>query len=56
MTDLTLTCRRTIKAAPEAIFNAWLDPAMMTKFMSPRPDMHVREARSDARVGGAFFV
>jgi uncharacterized protein YndB with AHSA1/START domain len=56
MTDLTLTCRRIIAAAPEAIYNAWLDPAMITQFMSPRPDMHVREARSDARVGGNFFV
>ena len=56
MTDLTLTARRTIKAPPERVFNAWLDPAMMSKFMSPRPDMHVREARSDAKVGGRFYV
>lgn len=56
MTDLSLTCRRTIKASPEQIYNAWLDPAMMTRFMSPRPDMHVAEARSDAREGGRFFV
>ncbi|WP_349437542.1 SRPBCC family protein [Pararhizobium sp. A13] len=56
MTDLSLTCRRTIKANPKQIYNAWLDPAMMTRFMSPRPDMHVAEARSDAREGGRFFV
>jgi uncharacterized protein YndB with AHSA1/START domain len=56
MTDLTLTVRRTIKASPEKVYNAWLDPAMMTRFMSPRPDMHVREARSDARAGGRFYV
>jgi len=56
MDDLTLTTSRVIKAAPERIFNAWLDPAMMTRFMVPRPDMHVREARADARIGGRFFV
>jgi uncharacterized protein YndB with AHSA1/START domain len=56
MTDLSLTCRRVIKASPEQVYNAWLDPAMMTRFMSPRPDMHVREARADPRVGGRFFV
>lgn len=56
MTDLTLTSRRTIKASPKRIYDAWLDSAMMAKFMTPRPDMHVREARSDARVGGRFFV
>jgi uncharacterized protein YndB with AHSA1/START domain len=56
MTDLTLTVSRTIKATPKRIYDAWLDPAMMTRFLSPRPDMHVREARSDAQVGGRFFV
>ena len=56
MNDLTLTTSRVIKATPERIFNAWLDPAMMTRFMMPRPEMHVREARSDARIGGRFFV
>ncbi|MFM2355419.1 MAG: hypothetical protein RLZZ528_1155 [Pseudomonadota bacterium] len=56
MTDLTLTARRIIKAPPERVFNAWLDPAMMMKFMSPGPDVHVSEARADARVGGRFLV
>jgi uncharacterized protein YndB with AHSA1/START domain len=56
MTDLSLTCRRTIKASPEQVYNAWLDPAMMSRFMFPRQDMHVTEARSDARQGGRFFV
>ena len=51
-----MTCRHTVKASPEQVYNAWLDPTMMTRFMSPRPDMHVSKARSDARVGGRFFV
>ena len=56
MTDLTLTTSRVIKATPQRIFEAWLDPAMMVKFMVPGPDMQVREARSDAAVGGRFYV
>ena len=56
MSDLTLTTSRVIGASPKRIFDAWLDPAMMTKFMVPRPDMHVREARCDPKVGGRFHV
>ena len=56
MTDLTLSVSRVIKATPQRIYEAWLDPAMMTRFMYPRPDMHITEARSDARVGGRFRV
>jgi uncharacterized protein YndB with AHSA1/START domain len=56
MTDLTLTVRRTIKASAEQVYNAWLDPKIMTQFMAGGSDMTVKEARSDARVGGRFFV
>ncbi len=56
MTDLTLTVSRTINATAQRIFEAWLDPAMMTKFMVPRADMQVREARCDPKVGGRFYV
>jgi uncharacterized protein YndB with AHSA1/START domain len=54
MTDLTLTCRRTIKASPEQVYNAWLDPAMMLKYMTMGPDMQARDARTDPRLGGRF--
>lgn len=56
MTDLTTTSTRTIKASPQRIYEAFIDPAMMTKFMVPRPEMHVREASADPRVGGRFHV
>jgi uncharacterized protein YndB with AHSA1/START domain len=56
MTDLTLTVSRVIKATPERLFNAWLDPKIMTAFMAPRSDMHIRDVRTDARVGGRFHV
>ena len=56
MTELSLSVLRLIKASPQRIFDAWLDPAMMARFMVPRPDMHVTEATSDPRVGGRFRV
>lgn len=56
MTDLTLSVRRTIKASPEQVYNAWLDPAVMSQFMAGGSDQIVAEARTDARVGGGFYV
>lgn len=58
MTDLplTLSVRRTIKATPEQVYNAWIDPKTMTQFMAGGSDMTVVEARSDAQIGGGFYV
>ena len=33
MSELSLTVRKTIPASPEKVFNAWLDAAMLKKFM-----------------------
>jgi uncharacterized protein YndB with AHSA1/START domain len=54
MTDLSLTCRRTIRATPEQVYNAWLDPKMILKYMTMGPDMRALDAKSDPRVGGRF--
>lgn len=56
MTDLTLTVKRTIKASPEAVYAAWLDPATITRFMAGGADQRVTEARTDPRVGGTFRI
>ena len=56
MTDLTLSIRRTIKASPEAVYAAWLDPAIITRFMAGGADQRVTEARTDPRVGGTFRI
>lgn len=56
MTELTLTVERTIKAKQEDLFNAWLDPDMLRRFMLPGPDMSVPVARTDAREGGRFDI
>ena len=56
MTDLSLEITRAIPHPPEKVFDAWLDPAMLAKFMLPGPNMSVPEARSDAKVGGRFKI
>ncbi|WP_380053666.1 SRPBCC domain-containing protein [Falsihalocynthiibacter sp. SS001] len=56
MTDLSLTVDRTINATPEAVFNAWLNPDMLRKFMLPGDNMSVPSASSDAKEGGRFEV
>lgn len=55
-TELRLETARMIAADPETLFDAWLDPAMLARFMTPAPDMTVPEAESDAREGGRFLV
>ena len=56
MTDLTLTVERSIKAAQKDVFNAWLDPEMLKKFMTPGPNMTVPKAATEAREGGRFDI
>lgn len=56
MTDLTLTVSRTIKAPAEALFEAWLDPQMLARFMTPGPGVTVPKAEADAREGGRFAI
>lgn len=54
MTELTLTTSRVMKASPEAVFNAWLDPKMMAKFMLPGEGASVPKSSADAVEGGRF--
>ena len=56
MTDLTLTVERTIKAPQVDVFNAWLNPEMLRKFMMPAVDMSVPQASNDPKVGGRFEI
>ena len=54
--ELALTCERFIAASPEALFDAWLDPAMLSKIMRPAPFVTISDAEADARIGGRFRV
>lgn len=55
-TELKLEISRTIAASPEVVFDAWLNPEMLARFMTPGPDMTVPEAKADAREGGRFLI
>jgi uncharacterized protein YndB with AHSA1/START domain len=47
--------QRTIPAPPHDVFRAWLDPAVLRRWLAPA-DMLVTRVEVDARVGGAFRV
>jgi uncharacterized protein YndB with AHSA1/START domain len=55
-TELSLECTRLIAAPREKLFDAWLDPDMLTRFMHPGENMSVPEATTDPREGGRFLV
>ncbi len=56
MTEYSLTAEHLFKAPPKAVFDAWLDPEMLKKFMLPGDGMTVPEASSDAKTGGRFNI
>ncbi len=56
MTELSLNVSRQINAPIEAVFNAWLNPEMMAKFMTPGEGMTVEDAKADPVVGGVFSL
>lgn len=56
MTDLTLKLDKTIHAPIEKVFDAWLDPAMLTRFMLPQPGMPQPGVKNDPREGGRFEI
>jgi uncharacterized protein YndB with AHSA1/START domain len=56
MTDISLTTRRTIAAPAIKLYNAWLDPATVARFMTACEGQLATEVEIDARVGGSFMV
>ena len=56
MNDLTLTVSKRIAAPPARVFEAWLDPEMLAKFMTPGRDMTVPRAATDPVEGGRFDI
>lgn len=54
MTDLTVNIDKIINAPIEKVFDAWLDPKMLSKFMRGMPDMPETDVEIDAREGGRF--
>ncbi len=56
MTELTLELTHHLPHAPERVFDAWLDPEMLAKFMLPGANMSVGQTTTDPRVGGSFLI
>ena len=56
MTDLTVSIKKTIHASIERVFDAWLDPIMLSRFMMPMPGMPESDVENDAREGGSFTI
>lgn len=54
MSDLSLTVTRRINQPAARIFDAWLNPDMMAKYMVPSDEFTVPHAEIDAKVGGRF--
>lgn len=47
---------RLVPAPPQQVFEAWLDPKALKRFMCPAPGAGVSRAESDPRVGGKFLI
>ena len=56
MTDLSVNISKTINAPIEKVFDAWLDPLMLTQFILPAPGMVQPQVENDAREGGRFSI
>ncbi len=56
MTDLTVNLNKTINAPIEKVFDAWLEPEMLTRFILPAPGMPQPDVENDAREGGRFTI
>ena len=54
MTDLTVNIEKIIHAPIEKVFDAWLNPKMLSKFMKGMPDKTDTDVEIDAREGGHF--
>lgn len=55
-TELTLKVARHIPATPERVFDAWLDPETIRKFMITGPEAGVKSAATDPKVGGRYDI
>ncbi|MEP1208860.1 MAG: SRPBCC domain-containing protein [Rhizobiaceae bacterium] len=56
MSELTLTTSRHIAAARQVVFDAWLNPEILARFMLPGEGMSVPSASVEPEVGGRFEI
>ena len=55
-TDLSLKVTRRIPAPASNLYNAWLDPDMLVRFICPSHGMGVKSAETDPTVGGKYSI
>lgn len=57
MTDpIVLILTRDIAAAPERVFDAWLEPKTAARFLFATPEGTMKRCEIDARVGGRALI
>ncbi len=56
MTDLTVNVNKTIHAPIDKVFDAWLNPEILSLFMMPMPGMSASDIENDVREGGDFTI
>lgn len=56
MSDLTATVTKEIQAPIEVVFDAWLNPDTLTKFMMPLAEMECPKVQCDPKLGGKFEI
>ena len=56
MADLTVNVVKTINAPIHKVFDAWLDPVMLSQFILPMPGMPHPDVQNDVREGGKFVI
>lgn len=56
MSELTVNVTHTINAPIEFVYNAWLDPTLMAKFMLPALGVVAVDVSAEPHVGGHFAL
>ncbi len=56
MTDLSVNVNKIIEAPITKVFDAWLDPNMLAKFILPMPGMENSQVENEAYEGGKFTI
>lgn len=56
MTELNLEVSRSFSVSPEKLYNAWLNPKILAKFMLPGEHMSCPFVETNPVVGGRFRV
>jgi uncharacterized protein YndB with AHSA1/START domain len=56
MNELSVNITKTINAPIEKVFDAWLNPELLSLFMTPMPGMPTSDVTTDAKEGGVFTI